>query len=86
MVREIDKINHHGKMYINAYLKTTNPSHQNEKFLFASFFSYCTMVKASAMATSMVASIIDIIKQCRYYNHTGYKILEFKLIAKGEQL
>ena len=35
------------------------------------------------MATTMVvASIIVIIKQCRYYNHADYKIIVFKYIAK----
>ena len=44
-------------------------------------------MKASVMTTKMVVtSIIAIIKQCRYYNHTGYKIIVVKLIAKGKQL
>ena len=39
------------------------------------------------MTTKMVvASIIVIIKKCRYYNHTGYKIIVFKFIAKEKQL
>ena len=45
------------------------------------------MVKASPMTTKMVAAlIIAIVNQCRYYNHTGYKIVAFKFIAKGKQL
>ena len=45
------------------------------------------MMKASPMTTKMVAAlIIAIINQCRYYNHTGYKIIAFKFIAKGKQL
>ena len=41
------------------------------------------MIKASAITTKMaVASIIAVIKQCRYYKHTGYKIIMLKFIAK----
>ena len=41
------------------------------------------MIKASAITTKMaVASIIAIIKQCRYYKRTGYKIIMLKFIAK----
>ena len=44
-------------------------------------------MKARAMTTKMVvASFIAIIKQCRNYNHTGYKIIVFKFVAKGKQL
>ena len=44
------------------------------------------MVKASPMTTKMVAALImAIINQCQYYNHTGYKIIAFKFIAKGKQ-
>ena len=44
------------------------------------------MTKTSAMTTKMVlASFIAIIKQCRYYDHTGYKLIAFKFIAKGKQ-
>ena len=41
------------------------------------------MMKASAMTTKMVfASIIAIVKQCQYYNHTSYKkIIVFKFIT-----
>ena len=45
------------------------------------------MMKASAMTTKMlVASIIAIIKQCRYNDHTGYKVIVLKFSAKGKQL
>ena len=45
------------------------------------------MMKASAMITKIVvASVIAIVKQCQYYNHTSYKIIVFKFIAKGKQL
>ena len=41
------------------------------------------MMKASAMTMKVVAALfIAIIKQCRYYNCTGYKFLVFKFIAK----
>ena len=68
-------------------LITASLSHQNNKKLSASFFSYCVIMKASAMTTKMVvASITAIIKQCRYYYHTGYKIIVFKFIEKRKQL
>ena len=36
-------------------------------------------MKASAMTTEMVvASIIAIIKQCRYYNRAGYTIIVWR--------
>ena len=45
------------------------------------------MMKASAMTTKMVvASFIATVKQRRHYNHTGYKIIVFKFIAKRKQL
>ena len=45
------------------------------------------MMKASAMTTKLVvASTIAIIKQCRYYNRAGYKIIAFKFIAKEKKL
>ena len=44
------------------------------------------MMKASGLQKMVVASFIAIIKQCRYYNHTGYKIIVLKFIAKEEQL
>ena len=41
------------------------------------------MIKAGAITTKMfVASIIAIIRQCRYYNNTGCKIIVLKFIAK----
>ena len=44
------------------------------------------MMKASAMTTKMVvASIIAIIKQCRYYNRTGYKnVVDLPNVAFAE--
>ena len=65
---------------------------QNEHILSASFagllfFSYCIMVKASAIITkAIVVSFIAIIKQCRYYNLAGYKIIVFKFIANRKRL
>ena len=45
------------------------------------------MIKASPMTTKMfVALIIATKNQCRYYNHTGYKIKAFNFIAKRKQL
>ena len=42
-------------------------------------------MKASAMTMKVVVVLfIAIIKQCWYYNHTGYKIIVFKFIAKGK--
>ena len=44
-------------------------------------------MKASAMTTKMVVALfVAIIKQCRYYNRTGYKIIVFNFITKGKQL
>ena len=44
------------------------------------------MMKARAMTTKIVVALfISITKQCRYYNHAGYKILVFKFISKGNQ-
>ena len=44
-------------------------------------------MKASVKTTKIVVALfIAIIKQCRYYNHTGYQIIAFKFIAKGKQL
>ena len=34
----------------------------------------------------VAASFIAIITQCQYYNHTGYKIIVFKFIAKAKQI
>ena len=45
------------------------------------------MMKASTMTTKfIVASFIAIIDQCWCYNHTGYKIIVFNVIAKRKQL
>ena len=44
-------------------------------------------MKARVKTTKIVVALfIAIIKQCRYYNHTGYQIIAFKFIAKGKQL
>ena len=44
---------------------------------------FSLFMKASAMTTKMVVvSFIAIIKQWRYYNHTCFKIVIFKFIAK----
>ena len=45
------------------------------------------MMKASAMTKKMVVALfMAIIKQCQYYNNTGYKIIVFKFGTKEKQL
>ena len=45
------------------------------------------MMKASAITTKMVfASFIAVINQGRYYNHTDYKLMVFKFIAKEKHI
>ena len=49
----------------------------------AFFFHLLRNNNASSMTTKMVVDLfIAVIKQCRYYNHTDFKIIAFKVIRK----
>ena len=90
MLRKIYKYNYDKmKMYIDVQFNTnlSERKHSVSFFCWASLFLLLHNGESQSIITkAIVVSFIAIIKQCRYYNLAGYKLIVFKFIANRKRL